>query len=154
MERKLLIPLILFCLCGCTLAAQSTEYEQRKSEKLKIPSPFEAIVARQDTREIVYQDEWVIAFVPIRKQAPVHLLIVPKKRINTMNEIEEADAPILSSMMLAAKKLAKQYQVDQTGYRLAINTNENANQTVFHLHMHLVGGMPLGPAVVQTYTEK
>ncbi len=148
--------ILLFLLLGAIAIAnaQTAEYEKQKSEKLKIPSPFEAIINRQDTREIVYQDDWVVAFVPVRKQAPVHLLIVPKKRIYTMNDVEDADAATLSSMMLAAKKIAKQYQVDKTGYRLVINTNENANQTVFHLHMHLLGGMPLGPAVTQTYSEK
>jgi histidine triad (HIT) family protein len=148
--------IVLFLLLSgiSTVNAQTAEYEKQKGEKLKVPSPFETIINRQDTREIVYQDDWVVAFVPIRKQAPVHLLIVPKKRIYTMNEVEDADAAMLSSMMLAAKKIAKQYQVDKTGYRLVINTNENANQTVFHLHMHLLGGMPLGPAVTQTYSEK
>lgn len=146
--------ILLFLLLGGIAHAQTAEYEKQKSEKLKVPSPFEAIINRKDTREIVYQDDWVVAFVPIRKQAPVHLLIVPKKKIYTMNDVEEADAATLSSMMLAAKKIAKQYQVDKTGYRLVINTNENANQTVFHLHMHLLGGMPLGPAVTQSYFEK
>ena len=147
--------IILLSIAGFTsVKAQSAEYEKRKNEKLKVPSPFEAIISRQDNREIVYQDDDVVAFVPIRKQAPVHLLIVPKKRVYTMNDVEDADAVMLSSMMLAAKKIAKQYQVDKTGYRLVINTNENANQTVFHLHMHLLGGMPLGPAVTQSYSEK
>lgn len=151
---KNIIILVLILSSGATAYAQTTEYEKQKSEKLKVPSPFEAIISRQDNREIVYQDDYVVAFVPIRKQAPVHLLIVPKKRVFTMNEVEDADAAMLSSIMLAAKKLAKEYQVDKTGYRLVINTNENANQTVFHLHMHLLGGMPLGPAVTQTYSEK
>jgi histidine triad (HIT) family protein len=147
--------LLLFALVTFTTAfSQSAEYKKQKAEKLKSSSPFEAIVSREDNRELVYQDEWVVAFVPIRKQAPVHLLIVPKKRIYTMNDVEAVDATTLSSMLLAAKKLAQQYQVDKTGYRLVINTNENANQTVFHLHMHLLGGMPLGPAVSQTYSEK
>jgi len=151
---KKLIVLVLLLNSVATTNAQTVEYEKQKSEKLKIPSPFEAIISRQDNREVVYQDEYVVAFVPIRKQAPVHLLIVPKKRVYTMNDVEDTDAAMLSSMMLAAKKLAKQYQVDKTGYRLVINTNENANQTVFHLHMHLLGGMPLGPAVTQSYSEK
>ncbi len=137
-----------------TAFAQIADYEKQKSEKLKVPSPFEAIINRQDSREIVYQDDYVVAFVPIRKQALVHLLIVPKKRVFTMNDVEDADASMLSSMLLAAKKLAKQYQVDKSGYRLVINTNENANQTVFHLHMHLLGGMTLGPMVTQSYSEK
>lgn len=151
--KKIIVHLLLFC--GVSAAqAQTADYEKQKSEKLKVPSPFEAIISRQDNREIVYQDDYVVAFVPFRKQAPVHLLIVPKKRVYTMNDVEDTDAAMLSSMMLAAKKLAKQYQVDKTGYRLVINTNENANQTVFHLHMHLLGGMPLGPAVTQSYSEK
>jgi histidine triad (HIT) family protein len=145
--------LTLISVISLNLLAQTSEYEAKKNKKLKQPSPFEAIIAKDDPLEIVYQNKYVVAFVPNRKQAPIHLLIVPKKRINTLNDIEESDAKMLSSMMLAAKKLAKQYNIDKTGYRLAINTNEDAGQSVFHLHMHLLGGMPLGPAAQQTYKE-
>jgi histidine triad (HIT) family protein len=134
-------------------SAQSVEYERQKSLKIESPSPFESIISQNEKREMVYQNEWVVAFVPIRKQAPVHLLIVPRKRIYTLNEVAEADAVILSHLLLAAKELARQYNIDKTGYRVAINTNEHAGQSVFHIHMHLLGGMKLGPMVSETYKE-
>ena len=99
---------------------------------------------------IVYEDDEIIAFVPLREQAPVHLLVVPKKRIPTMNDIEESDANLIGRMFLVAKKLAKEKGIDQTGYRLSINTNEDSGQSVFHIHLHLLGGRKLGPMVTQT----
>jgi len=144
--------LILFLFYGLQAIAQSSAYEEKKKEKLAIPSPFEAIIDGDNQDQIVYQNEYVVAFVPLRKQAPLHLLIVPKKRIPSINEA--IDEIMLGQLLLAAKKLAVDNGIDQTGYRIAINTNENAGQSVFHLHVHLLGGMPLGPMVEQTYTEK
>ncbi len=134
--------------------AQSEKYELSKLEKLSKPSPFEAIISGSKQDQIVYQDEYVVAFVPLRKQAPVHLLIVPKKRIPTLNDISSEDEVLLSKLLTAAKKLAIDYEIDKSGYRLAINTNENAGQSVFHIHVHLLGGMFLGPMVEQSYQEK
>lgn len=135
------------------LYAQSKEYLEKKNEKLKAASPFEPIISGNEQNKLIYQDEFVVAFVPLRKQAPVHLLIVPKKRITSVNEIEENDVLLMGRLMLAAKILAKQFEIEETGYRLAINTNEDAGQSVFHLHMHLLGGMPLGPMLPQSYKE-
>jgi len=97
----------------------------------------------------VYEDEDIIAFVPLRLQAPVHLLIVPKKEIHTINEVSEEDTLLLGKLFLVAKKLAKEQGISETGYRLSININEDAGQSVFHLHMHLLGGKTLGPMVTQ-----
>ncbi|NJM26704.1 MAG: histidine triad nucleotide-binding protein [Bacteroidia bacterium] len=118
-----------------------------------MPSPFENIISGTEQRQIIYQDDYVVAFVPLRKQAPVHLLIVPKRRIATLNEVREDDAVLLGKMMLAARKLAKDQGIDETGYRVSLNTNENAGQSVFHIHLHLLGGMALGPMVTQSYKE-
>lgn len=120
-------------------------YREMKAKKLAEKSAFEKIVARELPATIVFENDKVIAFVPLRPQAPVHYLIVPKKRFNTANDITEADADILAQMFLAAKEVAKEFGVDESGYRLAINTNRNAGQSEFHLHMHLLGGEFLGP---------
>lgn len=116
-----------------------------RAKKLAEKSPFEKIVARELPATIVFENDHVIAFIPLRPQAPVHYLIVPKKRINTANDVTEADAVILAQMFLAAKEVAKKFGVDETGYRLAINTNRDAGQSEFHLHLHLLGGEFLGP---------
>uniref|UniRef100_UPI004047AC2E HIT domain-containing protein n=1 Tax=Roseivirga sp. TaxID=1964215 RepID=UPI004047AC2E len=146
--------IFLLTICCFNVFSQSKEYKAKKKAKISVPSPFEAIISGDKMDEIVYQDEYVVAFVPIRKQAPVHLLIVPKKRVYSLNEIQPADEAMLAHLLLAAKKLAKDNGIDQTGYRVSMNTNEDAGQSVFHLHLHLLGGMPLGPIVYQTYKEK
>lgn len=132
---------------------QSTEYSSKKKEKLSKKSPFERIIQDDAERQIIYEDEFVVAFEPLRKQAPVHLLIVPKKRIATVNDIEEEDKETMANIFYAAKKLASQMNVSETGYRLSINTNEDAGQSVFHIHVHFLAGMKLGPMMDQTYEE-
>ncbi len=131
--------------------AQSEEYTRQKEQKLAVKSPFEKIIDRELPATIVYENEYVIGFVPLGNQAPVHYLIVPKKRIPTVNEVTEDDVVMLGHMFLAAREIAKEYGVDETGYRLAINNNEDSGQSVFHIHMHLLGGMKTGPMVDQTW---
>ena len=110
---------------------------------------FTKIINRELPATIVYEDEEIIAFVPLREQTPVHLLIVPKKEIHTLNDATEDDALLLGKMLLVAQKLAKENGIAETGYRIGINTNEDAGQSVFHIHMHLLGGRKLGPMVAQ-----
>ncbi|MEO0331795.1 MAG: histidine triad nucleotide-binding protein, partial [Bacteroidota bacterium] len=106
---------------------------------------FTKIINRELPADIVYEDEEVIAFVPLRLQAPVHLLVIPKKEIPTINDITEADTQLLGKLFLVAKKLAAEKGISESGYRLSMNINEDAGQSVFHLHMHLLGGHKLGP---------
>lgn len=131
--------------------AQSAEYTQKKTDKLSKDSPFTKIIDRELPATIVYEDGEIIAFVPLRPQAPVHYLIVPKKRIPTINDLVEEDLAVVGKMHLVAKKLAAENGIADTGYRLSINTNEDSGQSVFHLHMHLLGGME--PMVDQTFRE-
>jgi histidine triad (HIT) family protein len=145
---------MLIVINGLQVFGQSEKYEKQKEEKLAEPSPFESIISGSKQDQIVFQDDYVVAFVPLRKQAPVHLLIVPKKRVPTLNDATEDDAVMLGRLFLVAKKLAGEYGIDKTGYRVSVNTNEHAGQSVFHLHVHLVGGMILGPMVEQSYSEK
>ncbi len=126
---------------------QSTEYQNNKTEKIKNGSVFTKIINRELPATIVYEDDDVISFVPLRQQARVHLLIVPKKEIYTINDISDTDTMLLGKMMQVAKILAKENGIDETGYRLSINVNEDAGQSVFHIHMHLLGGNKLGPMV-------
>ncbi len=129
------------------IQGQSTEYQNNKLEKIKNGSVFTKIINRELPATIVYEDDDIISFVPLRQQARVHLLIVPKKEIYTINDIADTDTMLLGKMMQVAKILAKENGIDETGYRLSINVNEDAGQSVFHIHMHLLGGNKLGPMV-------
>lgn len=129
------------------LFSQSEEYLKKKAEKIEKGSPFTKIINRELPATIVYEDEEIIAFVPLKEQAKVHLLIVPKKEIQTIHEANDSDALLLGRMLLMAGKLAKNNGISETGYRVSININEHAGQSVFHLHMHLLGGNKLGPMV-------
>ena len=146
--------LFLFLILTSQLWAQSAEYTQKKEQKLAKDSPFTRIINRELAATIVYEDEEIIAFIPLRKQAPVHYLIVPKKRIPTINDLGVEDIDVLGKMHLVAKNLALKEGISETGYRLSINTNEDAGQSVFHLHMHLLGGMKLGPMVEQGFRDE
>jgi histidine triad (HIT) family protein len=151
------IPLILsigFLVVSKTFA-QSESYLKKRENALKTVSPFELIASHQKADQpIEYEDDELIVFEVDKKQAPVHLLIVPKKRINTLNETEEKHQQMLGKMVLLAKEMAKKKGIDQTGYRLALNTNEDAGQSVFHIHLHLLGGTKLGPMLDQTWREQ
>ena len=147
---KTRVPSFILLLLSTSLAfSQSPAYQQQKAEKIAEGSVFTKIINRELPATIVYEDEEIIAFVPLREQAPVHLLIVPKKEIHTLNDATEDDALLLGKMLLVAQKLAKENGIAETGYRIGINTNEDAGQSVFHIHMHLLGGRKLGPMVTQ-----
>ena len=88
--------------------------------------------------DVVYEDDNVLAFRDINPQAPVHILIIPKKHLATLNDLDD---PVLAAQLLqTAIKLAKQEGLDQEGYRTVFNCNENGGQEVFHIHLHLLGG--------------
>lgn len=105
---------------------------------------FAKIIRGEIPSDMVYQDELVSAFRDVTPQAPIHILIVPNKVIPTVNEISDADEQTVGRLLLVAKKLAAQEGIAEDGFRLIINCNEHGGQEVFHLHMHLMGGRPLG----------
>ncbi|NNC70067.1 MAG: histidine triad nucleotide-binding protein [Flavobacteriaceae bacterium] len=129
--------------------SQSKSYTKNKLQKIKEGSVFTQIINKKLPATVEYEDEDVIAFVPLRLQAPVHLLIVPKREIYTVNDASQDDTFLLGKLILVAKRLAKEKGIAKTGYRLAINTNEDSGQSVFHIHLHLLGGKKLGPMVTQ-----
>ncbi|MES9830687.1 MAG: histidine triad nucleotide-binding protein [Candidatus Thiodiazotropha sp. DIVDIV] len=90
--------------------------------------------------QTVYEDDDVLAFRDINPQAPCHVLIVPKRHISTLNDLIPEDAELMGKLYLAAAKVAKQEGLDGPGYRTVVNCNEQAGQTVFHIHLHLLGG--------------
>ncbi len=105
---------------------------------------FCKIVAGDIPAEIVYESDSALAFRDINPQAPTHVLIIPKKHIATINNIADADAEVTGSLFLAARDVAAQEGFADDGYRVVMNCNEAAGQTVFHIHLHLLGGRTLG----------
>ena len=109
-----------------------------------MPSLFGKIVRGELPSDIVYQDELVTAFRDISPQAPTHILIVPNKFIRTVNDLTAEDEQTAGRMLLVAKRVAEQEGIAEDGYRLIINCNPHGGQEVYHLHMHMVGGRPMG----------
>ena len=106
---------------------------------------FSKIIRGEIPADVVYQDDLVTAFRDISPQAPSHVLIVPNKLIPTVNDVQPEDEAALGRMIGVAAKIAQQEGIADDGYRLVINCNRHAGQEVFHIHMHLLGGRPLGP---------
>tara|TARA_Y100000994_G_scaffold185518_1_gene154310 strand:+ start:1304 stop:1645 length:342 start_codon:yes stop_codon:yes gene_type:complete len=104
---------------------------------------FNKIINKKINADIIYENEQVLCFKDIAAQAPIHLLIIPKKEIPTINDIEESDKELIGEMFIVAKKIAKKLKINKKGYRLVFNCNEDGGQTVFHLHMHLLAGRKL-----------
>ncbi len=101
---------------------------------------FTKIINKEIPAKIALETETVLAFYDINPQAPVHILIIPKKQIPTVNDIAPADASLIADMIVAAQTLAKELGISDKGYRLVMNCNPDGGQEVYHLHMHLLGG--------------
>jgi len=114
-----------------------------------MPTLFEKIIAGELPAAIVHKDDRVTAFRDIRPVAPTHILIVPTKPIPTANDVADDDEALLGHMLIVARDLAKAEGIAANGYRLIINCNAHGGQEVYHLHLHLIGGRPLGPMVVR-----
>ncbi|WP_127959940.1 purine nucleoside phosphoramidase [Serratia microhaemolytica] len=106
---------------------------------------FSKIIRREIPADVLYQDELVTAFRDIAPAAPTHILIVPNVLIPTVNQVEAEHEAALGRMLTVAAKIAKQEGIAEDGYRLIINCNRHGGQEVYHIHLHLVGGRPLGP---------
>jgi histidine triad (HIT) family protein len=105
---------------------------------------FGRIIRREIPADIVYEDEHLIAFRDIAPQSPVHVLFVPKMPIATLNDVQPAQAEIVGNLAIAAVDYAKREGFAEDGYRIVINCNGDAGQTVFQIHLHLLAGAPLG----------
>ena len=104
---------------------------------------FCKIIAGDIPGDIVYQDDDVLAFRDLNPQAPTHILVIPKKHLATTNDLKPEDAELAGKLMLAAQKIAHDEGIADAGYRTVINCNAGAGQTVFHIHLHLLGGRPM-----------
>ena len=110
---------------------------------------FSKIIDGEIDADIVYQDDRVTAFRDINPQAPTHILIVPNREIPTVNDLTEEDESVAGHMLVVAGELAEEEGIAADGYRLIINCNRHGGQEVPHLHLHLLGGRPLGPMLAR-----
>ena len=105
---------------------------------------FCKLVSREISTEFVYENADIAAFKDIHPKAPVHVLVIPKKHIATVNDTTNEDSELLGRLTLAAKEVAIKTGIAQNGYRLIVNCGENGGQLVNHLHMHVLGGRKMG----------
>ena len=105
---------------------------------------FCKILAGEIPAELIYESDTAVAFRDINPQAPTHVLVIPRKHISTINDIEVDDQAIIGSLYTAAKEIAKEQGIADDGYRAVMNCNEGAGQSVFHIHLHVLGGRALG----------
>ncbi|MFP4227118.1 MAG: histidine triad nucleotide-binding protein [Desulfobacterales bacterium] len=101
---------------------------------------FCKIIDGEIPTEFVHQDDNLVVFKDINPLAPVHLLIVPKRHIRSINDLKDGDREILAELILAARDMAKRFSIDKSGYRIFFNVEKGGGQEVFHLHMHMIGG--------------
>ena len=106
-------------------------------------SIFEMILNKELDSEIIYEDDEIFAIHDVNPVAPIHVLIIPKKKIKTINDVTQEDTALIGKLVITAKNLAKSLGIDESGYRLLWNTNNDAMQRVFHIHLHLIGGTML-----------
>jgi len=105
---------------------------------------FCKIITREIPGAIVYEDERILAFNDINPQAPTHVLLVPKRHIASLNDLQPGDDQVLGELVRRAAAIAKERGISAGGFRTVFNTNRDAGQTVFHVHLHLLGGRSLG----------
>ena len=105
---------------------------------------FCRIVAGSVPSTVVYRDDDVVAFLDLNPQAPTHALVIPRRHISGIDAVQPTDGPLLAAMVRAANVVAQAEGIAATGYRLVWNVGQDAGQSVFHLHLHLLGGRPLG----------
>jgi histidine triad (HIT) family protein len=104
---------------------------------------FCKIASGEIPAKIIYQDDSIVAFDDINPQAPMHKIIIPKKHIANLNDLESTDNELIAHMVKSATMLSKNLGIDQNGYRIVMNCNADGGQTVFHIHLHLLGGRPM-----------
>lgn len=105
---------------------------------------FCRIAAKEVPADIVYEDEEVLAFNDINPQAPVHILVIPRRHIAAFSDLREEDSGLLNRMVQVINRLARERGIADSGYRVVVNNGKDAQQSVMHIHWHLVGGRPFG----------
>jgi histidine triad (HIT) family protein len=129
----------------------NSEYATRKAKQLAEESVFMRDLRTAPPSMVHYRDSLITVFTPNSVQAPVHLLAIPNKHIPTLNDMSKEESAVIGHCIWALKQEAAKKGIAETGYRIVINTNENAGQSVFHVHVHLLGGIRTGPMMEQTW---
>lgn len=101
---------------------------------------FCKIVNGETDTEFLYQDDTLVVFSDIHPHAPVHLLVVPRKHIRSINDLQKEDSPVISHIILVAKEMARKASVNKSGYKLLFNVERGGGQVIYHVHLHLMGG--------------
>ena len=109
-----------------------------------MPCPFCQIAAHERLASIVYEDDRLVAIDDINAQAPMHVLVIPKRHIATLNDLQEADQALIGEMIRRGAEVAAKRGYAERGYRVLFNCNREAGQTVFHIHLHVLGGRRFG----------
>ena len=104
---------------------------------------FSKIINKEIHADILFENDKILAFRDISPQAPVHFLVIPKKDIRTLNDINEEDKSLIGELFIVAKEIAKKEGISEKGYRTIFNCNEHGGQTVYHIHLHVLGGRQL-----------
>ena len=104
---------------------------------------FSKIINKEIHADILFENDKILAFRDINPQAPVHFLVIPKKEIRTINDINEEDKSLIGELFIVAKEIAKKEGISEKGYRTIFNCNEHGGQTVYHIHLHVLGGRQL-----------
>ena len=104
---------------------------------------FSKIINKEIHADILFENDKILAFRDISPQAPVHFLVIPKKEIRTINDINENDKSLIGELFIVAKEIAKKEGISEKGYRTIFNCNEHGGQTVYHIHLHVLGGRQL-----------
>ena len=104
---------------------------------------FSRIISKEIHADILFENDKILAFRDISPQAPVHFLVIPKKEIRTINDINEEDKSLIGELFIVAKEIAKKEGISEKGYRTIFNCNEHGGQTVYHIHLHVLGGRQL-----------
>jgi histidine triad (HIT) family protein len=118
----------------------SISLNPRHHKEVKMDCLFCKIIKDEIPAKIQYQDDLVIAFEDIHPQAPIHTLIIPRLHIHNLNELTAESLPLVGHMVHTASKLAKEFKIAESGYRVIMNCNSDGGQSVFHIHLHLLGG--------------
>ena len=104
---------------------------------------FSKIISKEIHADILFENDKILAFRDISPQSPVHFLVIPKKEIRTINDINEEDKSLIGELFIVAKEIAKKEGISEKGYRTIFNCNEHGGQTVYHIHLHVLGGRQL-----------
>ncbi|XP_075218997.1 adenosine 5'-monophosphoramidase HINT1-like [Lycorma delicatula] len=131
---------IRYCRKLFSVREMSDEVEKAKAAVPSSDTVFGKILRKEIPCTFIHEDEKCVAFNDAHPQAPVHFLVIPRKPISTLSEVEESDSELLGHLLLTAKKVAKKQGLDKDGYRVVINNGKNGAQSVYHLHIHVLGG--------------